>query len=262
MTCLYHDMGYAYEKNQRKPSTKCEDLEGFIELIVGKQPCLFYRKDNSLESLCRNYYKYIYETRGHIDHGIAGGIVLYHRLIKNYKDKKIKLGVPDQDEFIDEKTGALFSKDFFKDYKQAATLIARHNMWYASEDDAEKIKEYKKAGLEKLILKEGEEKISCDGEEEDKMLFLLCFADTIEPLKVYSKCDPLFVLEHLKIDVTKNHGDITVNFYLDASALKVSVLEERIKSLESFLNVECEETIRRDDEVKIGIKFIKNAKEQ
>lgn len=257
MTCLYHDMGYAYEKNQRKLSKECEDLDGFIEFIVGTQPCLFYRKDNSLESLCRNYYKYIYETRGHIDHGIAGGIVLYHRLIKNYEDQKIKLGVPDQDEFIDEKTGVLFSKYFFKDYKQAATLIARHNMWYASEDDAEKIKEYKKAGLEKLILKEGEEKISCDGEEEDKMLFLLCFADTIEPLKVYSKCDPLFVLEHLKIGVTKNHGDITVNFYLDASALKVSVLEERIKSLESFLNVECEETIRRDDEVKIGIKFIK-----
>ena len=49
---------------------------------------------------------------------------------------------------------------------------------------------------------------------------------------------------------------------MDASALKVSVLEERIKSLESFLNVECEETIRREDEVKIGIKFIKNAKKQ
>ena len=40
------------------------------------------------------------------------------------------------------------------------------------------------------------------------------------------------------------------------------IIEERIKSLEPFLNVECEETIIRDDEIKVGIKFIKNAKKQ
>ena len=253
MTCLYHDMGYVYENGQGRDLDGCETLDLFIKKALGGNPCLFYKEnkeDVSLEDLCKNYYKYIYETRGHIDHGVVGGIILYHNLIKNYKEKKQKSGNSNETKFYDETKNVWFSKDLFPYYKRAAILIAKHNMWYASPEKAEA---YKAAGLDALISNQ-EQRINFDKvKPEEQLLFLLCFADTIEPLKVYNQCNPQFVLDHLRLAIAKNSDGLNIDFYVDVSALKVSVLEERIKSLEDFLDVECKTETLSDDCVRVGI---------
>lgn len=253
MTCLYHDMGYVYENGRGKNLEGYETLDLFIEEALGKDPYLFYKRKKKnawLEDLCRNYYKYIYETRGHIDHGVVGGMILYHNLINNYKEKKQKSGNNNETEFYDKTKNVLFSKKLFPYYELAATLIARHNMWYAS---PEKFEAYKAAGLEALIL-ENDQRINFDKEKPvEQLLFMLCFADTIEPLKAYNQCNPQFVLDHLKLDIAKSSDGLNVDFYIDARALKVSVLEERIKSLEDFLDVECKTETLSDDCARVGI---------
>lgn len=40
------------------------------------------------KTLCKNYYRNIKETRGHLDHGITGGLILYKKLIDNYYEVK------------------------------------------------------------------------------------------------------------------------------------------------------------------------------
>ena len=253
MTCLYHDMGYVYENSQGRDLDGCETLDLFIKKVLEGEPYLFYKgnKENaSLEELCRNYYKYIYETRGHVDHGVVGGIILYHNLIRNYKEKKQKSGSGNETKFYDEAKNVWFSKDLFPYYKLAAMLIARHNMWYAS---PEKSEAYKAAGLDKLILNR-EQRINLEkAKPEMKLLFLLCFADTIEPLKVYNQCNTQFVLEHLKLDIAKSSTGLNVGFYVDTSVLMVSVLEERIKSLEEFLDVECKTEMLSNECVRVRI---------
>ena len=253
MTCLYHDMGYVYENGRGRDLNGCETLDLFIKKALGGNPRLFYKenKENaSLEDLCRNYYKYIYETRGHIDHGVVGGIILYHNLIKNYEEKKQKSGNSNKTTFYDESKNVWFSEELFQYYEQAAILIAKHNMWYAS---SEKSEAYKAAGLEALILGNNQ-RINFDKEEPvEQLLFMLYFADTIEPLKAYNQCNPQFVLDHLKLDIAKSSDGLNVDFYIDARALKVSMLEDRMRSLEDFLDVECKTETLSDDCMRVGI---------
>lgn len=70
LTCLYHDMGYKIEENVELVKAY-GTLDKFMkeQEIDGETNLFKYIKK---KELCKNYYRYIKATRGHIDHGITG----------------------------------------------------------------------------------------------------------------------------------------------------------------------------------------------
>lgn len=238
LMCLYHDMGYAIE-NDASLISKAANLERFIELVNVKG-------DNNIfnlyrgKTLCKNYYKYVRDKFNHIDHGIAGGIILYSKLVENYFHVKNTYKY-DNEDFIH--NGLLFSKKLFDEYKEAAIGIIRHNMWFAHNDEEKK--QYEKYHLESLIIS----KDNLISVKENKLLFLLCLADTLEPLKHFYNVKSKCVLNGILMKVNKSEILIKIN----ENCLECYNYIKKINSLKNWLDVNIEKNTYKTDEVVIYI---------
>ena len=229
LTCLYHDMGYKIEENTELVDTY-ETLDNFIKCqgIDGEKNLFKYCK---IKELCKNYYKYIRDNMGHIDHGITGGLILYKKLIETYNNAKNER--QSSEKSFTDVNGLYFSPKLFSDYRKAAESIVKHNMWYIREDDSkEKIQVYKKYHLEELITKVDSRKVSLNS---NFLLTLLGIADAIEPTKIYSCMQPEYVLE--KIEIGVNGNSIVIG--MDKKQLKREPLLRNCKSLMDWLDVLC-----------------------
>mgnify|MGYP000956720083 FL=1 len=261
LMCLYHDMGYKLE-NKTDLVKEYYTLDKFLQKNEIKEEYNIF-KVYKKKTLCENYYRYRAEDRyrttehgvikehGVIDHGIAGGIILYNELVKNYYMVKEYSG-SNEDSF--EYSNRKFSKDNFKDYAKAAIGIIRHNMWYASDSDT--CRTYYRFGLNDLI-SESNNKICYT---DDRLLFLLCLADTIEPLKRFRNLgtneEINEILRQICMDIeninNQKNSKITITIQVSDELENKDKLIENCRSLDSWMNVE---TTQEDNKVKITFSF-------
>lgn len=261
LMCLYHDMGYKLE-NKTDLVKEYYTLDKFLQKNEIKEEYNIF-KVYKKKTLCKHYYRYrtkekyrkkehvVIKEHGVIDHGIAGGIILYNLLVKNYYMVKEYSG-SNEDSF--EYSNRKFSKDNFKDYAKAAIGIIRHNMWYANKSDD--CKTYHKYGLDDLI-SEPQNKICYT---DDRLLFLLCLADTIEPLKRFRNLgtneEINEILRQICMDIeninNQKNSKITITIQVSDELENKDKLIENCQSLDSWMNVK---TTKEDNKVKITFSF-------
>lgn len=208
LTCLYHDYAYYIENDKAKYPPIKFPLERIIsELNI--QECLLAKsriKTSFTKRIITQYYKYCQKELGFLNHGIIGGLLLYDRLIDNYKKIKKEynsLNRDNSDKFMFK--GLYWSSDF-SNYERAAIAIINHNIWYAPYDNSSTEKLYINYKLNKLIFSDKNDRFNC----RNNLLFLLLLCDTIEPVKEFSCLKPKAVLEKIDIEVTPDKKKIEI----------------------------------------------------
>ncbi len=216
--CLCHDLGYQYE-NGDYDLEKMGTSDGRCELFDIQYDMLQLQKENLAEfgiasdkkegqwilkslELAKNYSRirrdkkeYI-GRKAQIDHGIAGALVLYDALIKEYKRAEAENQLAEE---IRHKasnlnagkkisSGELSSNVSNVRFAACSLLIActvaRHNMWNAEKKDEAK---YHAFDLDLLCPGSPDSIISTE-QSLDQMLFLLDFMDTIDLVKgIYTR---------------------------------------------------------------------------
>ncbi len=201
LICLFHDVGYAIEKNQDCKMNMGLVLDNYCLGNIWDLKCPI---DTTLPPFPNNFpicymnilpkydqYRKISgifkDKRPTYDHGIYGGIILHKALEKMPE----KFGMPP------------------KYYEYVVWVIMCHNMWFAQNVNAEYI--YKLLGMDSLCVSRGGYQISA---ERHPLLWLLSVVDNIEFTK-------------RKISV-KWLNEITID-ELSSDFLKVSVSEKAKK---------------------------------
>jgi len=177
-------------------------LQDFIHYFQIEYSLLEHSADRELIS---NYYDYIINKHKHVDHGIAGAMLFFNAMMKEYHEARKESGIKKNDSFV--YNGKKFSKDYIKHIVLISTTIAKHNMWRANPETQVDFETY---NLFELIPKEDDShKVSIDDSSEndkEKLLFLLGLVDTLEPIKNLGRdrnksplMNPYIVLEKIKI---------------------------------------------------------------
>lgn len=173
MISLFHDLGYNIEDGNSS-LTYPELRMAYTKLNVSKEAlCKPYSK-----KMIGRYLDYRWERWQHIDHGIAGGVLLYKELCELRKQK----------ESIGSQT-LYWGKELEKDFLFASWIIACHNIYKITQNDESEIY-YRHFKLEDLITPQ--KIIDID---KSPLLFLLCLVDNIEPVKQIREIDPTDKIE-------------------------------------------------------------------
>lgn len=236
LACLYHDVGYVYEnstyldesiRNKQERENKLQDnlsalrtdgLEAIQEIcdIRYLHNRVFKTYDRSEIDL---YLKGRATCCNCIDHGIAGGLMLYDKLRKQFEQSwqsRYRLGGVDRTSFWNNK-GLHLSNCHFEEYAKAANAIISHNIWIDT------LNNYKQLVKTPLVTKN---RISF---QKDPLCFILSLADTIEPLK-----------KNIGLNCIKlGCGDDTNSFIIEISADVENRKEyiKCVKKLSDWLNV-------------------------
>ncbi len=224
LACLYHDIGYSYEK---KPC--CEHLKKLqiSGLTAIKEICNIEYFDNSEFKTFTKEYVNIYLSHrakckdgkmGVIDHGIAGGLMLYDRLMKNYNQAWEAECKKDKSKKSFTYKGLYFSDKHFKYYSVAADAIISHNIWVKTLNEF--LKEENQKIIEKPMINSS-----------NPVAFVLALADTIEPIKI--KKDNFSFLDMIRYENIEGGFKL---FYSDHNTEHISGLAEWVD-----INVEKEE---------------------
>lgn len=228
LICFYHDVGYYYENNNDSIislSTLEEELkiENKIQNLIGV-PKLF-------QHITKKYLLYRFEMFHCYDHGIIGGMLLYDRLIKVYKNYKHSFG-NGQNSFMH--NNLYWSDSMFKYFQLIASVVLTHNIWFRNEssNSLTEISIYKDYRLDKLIISDATRAISL---ERHPLLFLLSLVDSIEP----TKCFGIHFLKKNRFIFSKNNTIIIAqNICNDDETNK---WRNTILSLSSWLKVDTNE---------------------
>ena len=191
LACLYHDVGYVYEngtylnesiKGEQKRKNKLQDNLSALRtdgLEAIQEICdIRYLHDRVFKTYDRSEIDLYLKGRATccncIDHGIAGGLMLYDKLRKQFeqswqnRDRRRSF---DRTNFWNNKTGLHLSNSHFEEYAKAANAIIAHNIWIDT------LNNYKQFVKTPLVTKN---RISF---HKDPLCFILSLADTLEPLK-------------------------------------------------------------------------------
>lgn len=204
LTSLFHDIGYVFEDDKSEDicaAVTSSGIKGFLE----RNNLLFKVNERNLfqiytKSDINDYFKYRADEKndfgGVIDHGIAGGLLLYYSLEKQFYSMRPKcVDSGNETEFLFSSSGAplRYSKKNFKCFGVAADAIMAHNVYVDSLMKCRR--NYKKTTCTDNNTEEVK-KIS----KKDIMCFLLCICDTLEPLKRFEY--NIEILKHIKMECT------------------------------------------------------------
>lgn len=203
--CLFHDIGYAFE------------LENKIDLYrtlddLSKELNMKYRFDYDCKSeLIQHYYQYCIEKRNVADHGIIGAMLLYDSISRSYYKK----------EEIANSAYVFSQKPIIGDHILEARnilsdCIAKHNMWFAKENQYDL---YKVSKICELIPKPDNSHRRAFSNT--PLLFLLCLVDAIEPIKANNYVDISGLLTNTKFDIESNDGMIKIRIHSKSCVLKM-----------------------------------------
>ena len=179
LICLYHDIGYVYERNALPPEQIFpNDIFAQHKTVAGIPSSYF----NSIDRYYRlRRFTPLLGSRPCVDHGIYGGMRFYKTLQSLHSSSNIQVA-----EFGDN-DGLLWGKPIFDNYiVPAAYCIACHNMFkaFVGSRSAQK---YLSIDLEDLIIAHGTSDIL---PSTHPLLFLLCLLDSIEPVKIFAGDNP------------------------------------------------------------------------
>ncbi len=185
--CFYHDMGYVYEYASTREVNYYRTLDDFRRYYDISRTFLSDDKESKLIS---NYFTYRMKEFYLVDHGIAGGTVLYDKLLTKMEE----LNKLSERSMFYSGDSWMLSDEYVNGSALVAKMIAKHNMWFA---EPEQYEMYEKYDLHDLIPKEDlSHRYGCH----DYLLFILSLVDTMEPLKAFWNVDAKHVLEHFDID--------------------------------------------------------------
>lgn len=197
LACLYHDIGYIYEKKRC-----CKHLKMLQEGGLGaiQEICnikyLYSREFITYPKEYVNIYlsyraKGLKKKTGSIDHGIVGGLLLYDRLRKSFetawsKAYRLNKNVSREDFYYN---GLHFSNKHYNYYAIAADAVIAHNIWLNTLNDYLS-QEGKKPCKERKI------------KRNNIIAFILAIADTVEPIKRFN----INSLDEIKLESLVNTG--------------------------------------------------------
>ncbi len=229
MMVLAHDLSYIYESNfshyknhisdniddfKKELQIEEDDLLKLIESVIKEA-------DNNMAILIKSvssYYRYCYNERDRIDHGITAGLKLYSTLEKNRKKKN------EGDEH--DKGGLYWGTELIELYMMASLGILLHNIWAP---DKNSIELYRKHEMEDLV------KVFPVSFNDFPFLFLLGIVDTIDPVKLYKEYSPKYVLENILISFEDENKIVLEK--VEDSNLDFSLLEKAAFGLIGWLDV-------------------------
>ena len=191
LACLYHDVGYVYEnsiyldesiKGKQKRINKLQDNLSALQtdgLEAIQEICdIRYLHNRVFKTYDRSEIDLYLKGRATccncIDHGIAGGLMLYDKLRKQFEQSwqnRDRQRSSDRTNFWNNKTGLHLSNSHFEEYAKAANAIIAHNIWI---DTLNEFKQHEGISIGT------KNRISF---HKDPLCFILSLADTLEPLK-------------------------------------------------------------------------------
>lgn len=186
LACLYHDIGYAFEKKRNRYHIRTVSTEGIeaLQEIFG----IKYIPDRIFRTYSKSTVEYYLKCRANsdevtpvIDHGISGGIMLYDKLRsqfkKAWKNRTAKTDSRESFFVLHEATGRRLhlSSSHFDEYAIAADAIITHNIWKST------LHSYQNKYLHITPLANVDMGLLIT--IDNAICFLLALADTVEPLK-------------------------------------------------------------------------------
>jgi len=182
---------------------------------------------------------------GCIDHGIAGGVIFFDKIIKNYAKSYLQAKKRDHNicimEFLnpnDYDHKLFFSFDQLKIFSYISDCIINHNIWKCSCD---KIGIYKEFCLDNLI---GEkfEKINF---YKNPLLFILVMSDILEPYKNLNEIN-IDGREYNKTEIIQTFGKLNINVINKQIVIKIhedlrQQFLQKLRGMVEWINIEFEE---------------------
>ncbi|WP_206460540.1 hypothetical protein [Anaerovorax sp. IOR16] len=231
LACLYHDIGYAFEGNTDSQTLNMIENEGLEAL---QEICnIKYVHDRIFKTHPKEIVEFYFQCRAisdenkerKIDHGIAGGLLLYDKLRKQFntawKKRTNKEDTRDNFYIRDDSSGRELhlSNKHFDEYAKAADAIISHNIWIST------LNQYiEKYGDSEGIVKRNNDRITINNE----LCFILSIADTIEPLKRDEKYLDLISIESL---------DLRKGFKLHGDNETIEIIYKNIESMKEWIEI-------------------------
>ena len=222
LTCLYHDYGYTIENNQRTYPPRELSIHRLFRMLGGTH-YLSLRPDESefSNSVRWRYYDYCRNSRGFINHGIIGGLMLYDQLVSHLLLELKNHGKVN--EYTDVASGLHYSLTQKNDFALCADAIIAHNIWF----DVSPIEELKLHSTDKHTYKRW-------------LTALLVLCDTIEPLKAFPCCPPISVLGHINLGI--DHANNSISIAGTNPSCTYSSYVEKCGSLQKWTYIKKRET--------------------
>lgn len=231
LSCLYHDVGYAFEKKFDCQKLRIISEKGIESLKIDNK--FEYIDELELEPFTKEEVDLYLKCRANcriskpvIDHGIAGGLMLYDKLRKQFElawNNSIPIyankRATHKDFYVRQGNRILhFSENHFNEYAKAANAIITHNIWIDTLNYF--IKNYSTIP--------SREQYPIIGLDNNQICFILSVADTIEPIKR----DEKYIR---KVSIEEIHGQRAFRIQTDENTFKV--LRKEIKKLEEWIRV-------------------------
>lgn len=236
LTCLYHDIGYAYEKKRICEHLMMLQMDG---LEVLQEICdIQYTHNRVFRTYSRDYIDLYLRGRsmcrngsdGVIDHGIVGGLLLYDKLRRQFAaawENRTDQSHTRQSFYIQDECRELhLSNEHYEAYAKAADAIIAHNIFVRTLN--EYIDKYDKQNK----LKKVSGRISID----NTLCFILSIADTIEPMKGSAE-----LIKRIKIGPLPNHVRGIMLSFNEIECHDYDV--NRIVDLSKWVDVKVEKTV-------------------
>ena len=184
LSCLFHDVGYIYEKESNSEWLESVSLNGISGL---KRLCRIHYIDNQIfntypktivDCYLRGRAKGSDDLSAALDHGITGGLLLYDGLRKSFEkswEQRISKEHSNRDDFYVNNKGRLLhcSESHFKDYAIVADAVIAHNIFWDTLHSYLNENGYLYSFINRKICMN----------INSPFCFILCLADTIEPIK-------------------------------------------------------------------------------
>lgn len=178
LACLYHDIGYVYENIHNCKYLRMIQADGLDAIrevcdikYLHEREFITYKREH-VNTYLTNRAACTHGKVGKIDHGIAGGLMLYDQLRKNYERvwKKVSRYNANVSRKYFEYKGLYFSNSHYEYYAEAADAIIAHNIWLSTLNKY--LKNEKKTKLREQIINKS-----------NPTAFILSLADSLEPIK-------------------------------------------------------------------------------
>lgn len=189
-TCLYHDTASCIEKmleGDKESSTEIHPFNGDNSIYKNIEVCGKKFVPTYSKKLIENYYRYAHDEFRNRDHGIIGGALFYDKIVRIFNEKTSGLEPDSAGKYpVKDSDHLSWNRSILDAAAYISDAIMAHNLWTCS-PESETAKKYKEYKLDELIISSDEKKISISRPESNPLLFLLCFLDTIEPIKRFWK---------------------------------------------------------------------------
>lgn len=194
LTCLYHDVASCVEKIDRQQLPCCKNCILKMKTPYSHKPNFAKKRISRFSRRSVKNYCYYRMSSGMQDHGIYGGILLFDSLERNFKRNTRRHSWEKEPTLLHDEL--LWRLEHLDHFAYIADAIICHNMWTAKAG-SEQAEEYRKAGLNELIISNESQKLRMS---EYPLQFMLCLLDTIEPTKRFGRMTAREVLDNISVE--------------------------------------------------------------